>query len=72
MVPDSQISVIHHSLLAGPSLLQRRAEMQNLLTAMSTTEKGKGVLNSLGFSGWTVVDDEEMEFMIDLMDTLMI
>lgn len=49
----SQISVIHHSLLAGPSLLQRRAEMQNLLTAMSTTEKGKGVLNSLGFSGWT-------------------
>ncbi len=38
---------------------------------MHKDEKGQGVLNSLGFKdGWEIVKDEEMEFMIDLMDTL--
>ncbi len=68
----SQISVIHHSLLIGSKLLDRRTELQKILTAMSASGKGKGVLASLGFTGWTSVDDEEMEFMIDLMDTLMV
>jgi phosphonate transport system substrate-binding protein len=29
-------------------------------------------LESLGFKAWEKVNDEEMEFMIDLMDTLSI
>ena len=37
---------------------------------MNADEKGQGVLNSLGFNAWQKVDDDEMEFMIDLMDTL--
>ena len=66
----SQISVIHHSLLVGPRLQEQRAEIQALLIGMLHDEKGKGVLSSLGFSWWQKVEDEEMEFMIDLMDTL--
>ncbi|MGR8934897.1 MAG: phosphate/phosphite/phosphonate ABC transporter substrate-binding protein [Gammaproteobacteria bacterium] len=68
----SQISVIHHSLLIGPRLKERREEFREYLLNMKSDEKGPGVLDSLGFDGWTAVDDEEMEFMIDLMDTLLI
>lgn len=66
----SQISVIHHSLMVGPRLANRRAEIQNLLVSMNHDEKGKDVLKSLGFDAWVKVEDEEMEFMIDLMDSL--
>lgn len=69
LVP-SQISVVHHALMIGPKLRHRRAEIQQLLVDMVKDEKGKGVLDSLGFEAWQIVDDEEMEFMIDLMDTL--
>jgi len=66
----SQISVIHHALMIGPKLQTRREEIQQLLVNMNADEKGPGVLKSLGFESWQIVDDEEMEFMIDLMDTL--
>jgi phosphonate transport system substrate-binding protein len=66
----SQISVIHHSLMIGPKLANRRDEIQNLLVTMNHDEKGKDILKSLGFDAWVKVEDEEMEFMIDLMDAL--
>jgi len=66
----SQISVIHHSLMIGPKLMDKRDEIQKILVEMNADEKGKGVLTSLGFNTWEKVDDDEMEFMIDLMDTL--
>jgi phosphonate transport system substrate-binding protein len=68
----SQISVIHHSLMIGPKLLAKRDEIQDLLVDMNNDDKSKNVLESLGFTAWQKVDDEEMEFMIDLMDTLAI
>ncbi len=66
----SQISVIHHSLMIGPKLLDQRQTIQQDLMNMQHDEKGKKILDSLGFEGFQIVDDEEMEFMIDLMDTL--
>ncbi|MGZ8175654.1 MULTISPECIES: PhnD/SsuA/transferrin family substrate-binding protein [Methylobacter] len=66
----SQISVIHHSLMIGPNLAGKRDEFQSLLVEMSNDAKGKGVLEGLGFDAWIGIEDEEMEFMIDLMDTL--
>lgn len=66
----SQISVIHHSLMIGPNLLDQREKIHDTLIEMNNNEKGRGVLDSLGFEQWQTVDDEEMEFMIDLMDTL--
>ena len=66
----SQISVIHHSLMIGPKLMDKKDEIQKILVDMNADEKGKGVLTSLGFNAWEKVDDDEMEFMIDVMDTL--
>lgn len=68
----SQISVIHHSLMIGPSLANRRLDIQNMLLSMIEDEKGKNVLENLKFNSWVKVEDDEMEFMIDLMDTLFI
>ncbi len=70
MLVHSQIQVIHHVLLAGPSLAHKRDEMQSLLTGMGGCEKSQGVLDSLGFDAWDIVNQEDTEFMIDLMDTL--
>ncbi|NOQ63049.1 MAG: PhnD/SsuA/transferrin family substrate-binding protein [Methyloprofundus sp.] len=67
----SQISVIHHSLMIGPNLLDQREKIHDILLNMSHDEKGQGVLESLGFQQWETVSEDEMEFMIDLMDTLM-
>jgi len=66
----SQISVIHHSLMIGPKLLNKKEQFQNALIEMDKDEKGQGVLKSLNFNAWEKVEDDEMEFMIDLMDTL--
>lgn len=67
---SSQIQIIHHALLVGPRLAEKREFLRELLVCMAELPKGAGVLRSLGFEGWDLVDDEEMEFMIDLMDTL--
>lgn len=66
----SQIGVIHHSLMVGAKLQNKHSLLQQVLMDMNSSDKGKKVLNSLGFKQWLIVDDEEMEFMIDLMDTL--
>ncbi len=70
VVVRSQISVIHHSLMIGPKLLDKKDKIQNTLIAMNTDVKGQNVLKSLGFNAWEKVENDEMEFMIDLMDTL--
>jgi phosphonate transport system substrate-binding protein len=72
IIVRSQIGVVHHSLMIGPKLLDKKEQFQKILIEMHKAEKGLGVLNSLGFNAWEKVEDEEMEFMIDLMDTLSI
>ncbi len=67
---ESQISIIHHSLLVGPRLAAQREQIREFLLKMSADPKGVGVLESLGFQSWENVDQEDAEFMIDLMDTL--
>jgi phosphonate transport system substrate-binding protein len=66
----SEISVIHHALMIGPRMAEYSTVIQDALLHMHECEKGQGVLNSMGFQRWQAVDREQMEFMIDLMDTL--
>ena len=66
----SQIHVVRHGLLAGPRLAPRRQALLDLLVGMSNTSKGRDVLANLGFTAWEPFEHEEVEFMIDLMDTL--
>jgi len=67
---SSEIQVIHHSFMVGPKLAERRDEIRATLLGMNDDAKGQGVLESMGWTRWEAVDDEEAEFMIDLMDTL--
>ncbi|MEZ5454433.1 MAG: phosphate/phosphite/phosphonate ABC transporter substrate-binding protein [Thiothrix sp.] len=66
----SEIHVIRHVLLAGPQLRARHNDLRRILPAMSADAKGNNVLASLGLQGWQIQDQEDTEFMIDLMDTL--
>ncbi len=67
---SSQIQLVHHCLMIGPALADKKDVFEKALLSMADDEKGKGVLDSLGISGFEKVDEEEMEFMIDLVDTL--
>ena len=66
----SQIQVVHHSLMIGPRAMRHREPLLAALLAMPDCDKGQGILQALGCQKWEAVDDEQMEFMIDLMDTL--
>ena len=66
----SQIQVIHHTLMIGPELLNRQDDLLRMLVSMGNDAKNGDVLESIGLAGWDPMDLEEMEFMIDLVDTL--
>lgn len=66
----SEIHVIRHVLLASPRMQVLHAELQRILPTMGDDAKGKSVLQSLGLVGWETQEQEDTEFMIDLMDTL--
>lgn len=67
---SSEIHVIRHVLLAGPRMQAQAQTLRTLLPSMTTDPKGQGVLTSLGLEGWELQEQEDTEFMIDLMDTL--
>lgn len=66
----SEISVIRHMLLAGPNAAPLVTQLQSALGEMSGNDKEAAILGDLGFSGWEKSSQEDVEFMIDLMDTL--
>jgi phosphonate transport system substrate-binding protein len=68
----SEIHVIRHVFLVGPRLQERHGELCQLLSSMrdNDTVTGQDVLNNLGLQGWEMQSQEDTEFMIDLMDTL--
>lgn len=68
---ESLIEDISHVLLISPSAMEAFDSFQAILTGLSDTEAGKITLEELGFEqGFVAMEDEEMEFMIDLMETL--
>lgn len=67
---SSEIHVITHTLLLGPKAKTQQNDIQQALLNMTDLPKGKGVLDSMGISSWDIQTQEDAEFMIDLMDTL--
>lgn len=67
---ESQIDVVHHVLLASPKMQNHISSLANALVTMKEQPKGLDVLNSMQFRGWDEVTQEDTEFMIDLIDTL--
>ena len=69
----SEISLVRHVLLVGPRAAHLREPLQQLLLSMDDpASDGRRTLEALGLSGWEKQDQEDTEFMIDLMDTLMV
>ncbi|MFA6467554.1 MAG: phosphate/phosphite/phosphonate ABC transporter substrate-binding protein [Bacteroidota bacterium] len=66
----SQIYLVHHALLVGNTMIPLKEKLQQALLKMVTDPDGKHALEALGFSGWELLEQEDVEFMIDLMDTL--
>jgi phosphonate transport system substrate-binding protein len=69
----SQISVLRHALLVGPRLQREKCDkLRALLLAMKGDPKSASILKDMGMDqGWEDLSREEVEFMIDLMDTLL-
>jgi phosphonate transport system substrate-binding protein len=67
---ESQIDVIHHTLLAGPNVQHLIPQLLDNLLQMQDDVKGKAVLDSMQMTGWLKMEQEDTEFMIDLIDTL--
>lgn len=67
----SEISVVRHVLLAGQKAAGLVPALADLLVGMAGDEKGGAILRDLGFLGWEKCSQEDVEFMIDLVDTLM-
>jgi len=66
----SQISVVQHILLAGPKFRPRQPDITSALLHAQDDPRARLVTEGLGFTGWDAVPQEEVEFMIDLIDTL--
>lgn len=67
---SSEIFVIHHVLMISPKLAEQKTKIIDALLTMHDDPKGPGVLESLGVERWEAMEHEDMEFMIDLMSTL--
>jgi phosphonate transport system substrate-binding protein len=67
----SEIQVIHHALMVGPELAPQRERLLDALLGMPEKTE-QGTPGAPGFRQWEPVDREDMEFMIDLMDTLLV
>ena len=69
-IVSSQISVIKHMFLVSPRFAEYRDQIKETLLDMHKDEKGKAIVEELGFESWEEQTQEDTEFMIDLMDTL--
>lgn len=67
----SQISVLRHSLMAGPRFAPHVDALCAALLGMSEPgSDGLRVLDALGLPGWEPQNSDDTEFMIDLLDAL--
>jgi phosphonate transport system substrate-binding protein len=66
----SEIFVITHLFLIHPRLASLADTMRRCLMVMDTDAKGLAALDDVGIDRWEPVEQEEVEFMIDLMHAL--
>jgi phosphonate transport system substrate-binding protein len=64
--------VVQHALLVSPALGDKRGELLGCLTGMVNDSSDKSLLGEMGMpNGWQAMEQEDAEFMIDMMDTLL-
>jgi phosphonate transport system substrate-binding protein len=68
---QSEIGVIRHVLLAGPGMAEHHAALRDLIAGMNEPgSDGKRALDALGLAGFEIQQPEDVEFMIDMVNTL--
>ena len=68
---QSRINEISHVWLYLPQWQAQADALQPVLTQLHTSDQGRQILTGLGMpAGFETLDEESMEFMIDLVDTL--
>ncbi len=68
---NSQINMIHHAFMLSPKFAPHKDKLKELLINMKIDDKGIQILNDIGIEGFESMEEEDAEFMIDLMDTLL-
>ncbi len=66
----SKIHVLHHALLASPGFADKQKKLQDALITIQNDATGADILKNLEFQSWEAMDNDEAEFLIDLIDTL--
>ena len=66
----SKIHVLHHALLTGPGFSEKLPKLQEVLLSMQNDATGLDILKNLEIEHWELMDNDEAEFLIDLIDTL--
>lgn len=66
----SKIHVLHHAFLTGPKFSEKTAQLQETLLTMVNDSNGQDILKNLEIDKWEAMDQDEAEFLIDLIDTL--
>jgi phosphonate transport system substrate-binding protein len=67
---QSRIDVIHHLMLISPRMADQAGVLLPALVGLADTPRGTALLADIGIAAWLPTDQEEAEFMVDLMDTL--
>ena len=67
---SSEINVIHHIFAASENSQSTHRELSNALNELTASAAGKDILSSIGIPSFSTMEQEDAEFMIDLMDTL--
>lgn len=67
---ESDIAVLSHMVLVKEDF-ERTADVEQVILSLQNDDEGRTILSELGFAeGFNAVSEEEAEFMIDLMETL--
>jgi len=66
----SEISVIHNIFSASEKSQDIHGDISKALNELADSPDGKDILATIGIPSFSVMQQEEAEFMIDLMDTL--
>lgn len=67
---SSEISVIHHIFAASEKSQAIHSDLTQAICELGEHEAGKNILSTIGIPSFSAMQQEEAEFMIDLMDTL--
>ncbi len=71
MLIESDLAEISHVVLVKDGF-EHASELQQVMLSLNDDEDGKAVLSELGIpDGFEVLEEEDAEFMIDLMETLL-